>query len=194
MTSSAVAHRSGTISRKPTASTIERMASSLEPTFLYLSVKVNRDQSVIACGCPTHRRLDGLEATALTGSLLLPTTQSTDVTRLSRRFSGAVDLWGRATSGSRVRIGIARLRSPSGQLLLLLLLLQEKNKHAPRGTAKNLRPAALSDPQLPTPVLVLTTNRFYHNNVITAMTGPLHGGSVFPSNTTIPNAPHTTRF
>jgi hypothetical protein len=113
VTSSAVAHRSGTISRKPTASTIERMASSLEPTFLYLSVKLNRDQSVTACGYPTHQRLDGLEATALTGSLLLPTTQSTDVTRLSRRFSGAVDLWGRATSGSRVRIGIARLRSPS---------------------------------------------------------------------------------
>jgi hypothetical protein len=66
--SSAVAHRSGAISRKPTASTIARMASSLEPTFLYSSVKLGRDQSVLACGCATHRRLHGLEATASSGS------------------------------------------------------------------------------------------------------------------------------
>ena len=65
--SSAVAHRSGAISRKPTASTIARMASSLEPTFLYPSVKLDRDQSVLARGCATHQRFEGLEATALTG-------------------------------------------------------------------------------------------------------------------------------
>ena len=62
--SSAAAHRSVAKSKRLTTSAIVLMASSPSRHFLYPSLKLTRDQSVLACGCAAHRRFDGLEATA----------------------------------------------------------------------------------------------------------------------------------